>query len=63
MFTYVLFSFCFCYSAIYTGIVVLWAVLAMVVVCGLVMYANYRSCDPIFNNQVDKPDQVRKINC
>ena len=37
---------------------VLWAVLAMVVVCGLVMYANYRVCDPIVNNQVEKGDQA-----
>ena len=46
------------YSAIYFSLGVLWAILTMVVICGLVMYAYFRDCDPIFDDRVEKADQV-----
>ena len=45
-------------SAIYVSLLTVLAILSMVVVCGLVMYAYFRDCDPILAKRVDKPDQV-----
>ncbi|XP_042302369.1 sodium-coupled monocarboxylate transporter 2 isoform X2 [Sceloporus undulatus] len=44
--------------ALYLNLVGLWAILVCAVLCGLVMYSHFRSCDPWTAGFISAPDQL-----
>jgi hypothetical protein len=53
---YQLCSFC---RSLYLNYLGLLATVSLAMFCGLTMYSIYMKCDPLTNNDVGSPDQVR----
>ena len=46
-------------SALYFNLLGLWLIAVCAVFCGLIMYVNFKDCDPWTSGAISAPDQVR----
>ena len=49
------------YSALWINVPGLTALVTVCSLCGMVIYAHYKDCDPIKNKDIEESDQVRQI--
>lgn len=51
----------FLFSALWINVPGLTALVTVCSLCGMVIYAQYKDCDPIKHKDIDKSDQVRQV--